>query len=47
MTEIAAQRDSTGILYEPYHNDFKTCLYHESNVQGRNLQYEFRLFFFK
>lgn len=42
MTEIAAQRDSTGILYEPYHNDFKQCVFEEYQVQGRNERYEFR-----
>lgn len=42
MMEIAAQKDSTGILYEPYYNDFKTCIFEEGNVQGRNEKYEFR-----
>uniref|UniRef100_A0A915EL30 Uncharacterized protein n=1 Tax=Ditylenchus dipsaci TaxID=166011 RepID=A0A915EL30_9BILA len=42
MTEIAAQRDSTGILYEPYHSDFKQCVYEEGEVQGHNERYEFR-----
>ncbi|KAI1723358.1 hypothetical protein DdX_03513 [Ditylenchus destructor] len=40
--EIAAQRESTGILYEPYHNEFKQCVFEEYQVQGRNERYEFR-----
>lgn len=42
MTEIAAQRDSTGILYEPYHDEWKECVFEEADVQGRNERYEFR-----
>jgi hypothetical protein len=42
MTDILAQRDSTGIYYEPYQQDFKLCIYEEPNVMGRNERYEFR-----
>uniref|UniRef100_A0A1I8BNY1 CX domain-containing protein n=1 Tax=Meloidogyne hapla TaxID=6305 RepID=A0A1I8BNY1_MELHA len=42
MTDLLAQRDSTGIYYEPYSGDFKLCIYEEANVQGRNERYEFR-----
>ncbi|CAD5229477.1 unnamed protein product [Bursaphelenchus okinawaensis] len=41
-TELAAQRDSTGILYQGYENDFHLCIFEEPNVQGRNERYEFR-----
>lgn len=42
MTDILAQRDSTGINYEPYDREFKLCIFEEPNVQGRNERYEFR-----
>lgn len=42
MTDILAQDDSTGIIYEPYTKHFKLCVYEEPNVQGRNERYEFR-----
>uniref|UniRef100_A0A914HN59 CX domain-containing protein n=1 Tax=Globodera rostochiensis TaxID=31243 RepID=A0A914HN59_GLORO len=42
MTDILAQRDSTGIYYEPYERDFKLCIHEEPDVQGRNERYEFR-----
>ena len=42
MTDLLAQRDSTGIYYEPYQGDFRLCIYEEGNVQGRNERYEFR-----
>ena len=42
MTEIAAQRDSTGILYEPYVSQWKQCIFEDGDVQGNNERYEFR-----
>jgi len=42
MTDILAQRDSNGIIYEPYEHQFRQCIYEEPDVQGRNERYEFR-----
>lgn len=42
MTEIAAQRDSNGILYEPYVNQWKHCIFEDGDIQGKNERYEFR-----
>jgi len=42
MTDILVQRESTGIHYEPYANEFKQCIFEEPGVQGRNERYEFR-----
>uniref|UniRef100_A0A1I7SM97 CX domain-containing protein n=1 Tax=Bursaphelenchus xylophilus TaxID=6326 RepID=A0A1I7SM97_BURXY len=41
-TELAAQHQSTGILYQGYEKDFHLCIFEEPNVQGRNERYEFR-----
>ena len=41
-TDILAQRESTGIAYEPYRDAFKLCVYEEGGVQGKNERYEFR-----
>ncbi|KAE9547931.1 hypothetical protein FO519_008854 [Halicephalobus sp. NKZ332] len=40
--EIAAQKDSRGILYEGYTDTFKQCVFEDGAIQGRNERYEFR-----
>lgn len=40
--EIAAQRDSNGIVYEGYHDEFKQCIFEDGEIQGKNERYEFR-----
>jgi len=42
MTDLQAQDQSSGIIYEPYEKQFKLCIFEEPNVQGRNERYEFR-----
>jgi len=41
-TDIMAQQDSTGILYQGYDKDFHMCIFEEAGIQGRNERYEFR-----
>ncbi|KAI6209762.1 hypothetical protein M3Y96_00255100 [Aphelenchoides besseyi] len=41
-TEILAQDQSTGILYQGYDHEFHLCIFEEAGVQGRNERYEFR-----
>jgi hypothetical protein len=40
--EISAQRESNGILYEGYTDEFKLCIFEDGVIQGRNERYEFR-----
>jgi hypothetical protein len=40
--EISAQKDSKGILYEGYTDEFKLCIFEDGVIQGRNERYEFR-----
>ena len=40
--EIAAQKESRGILYEGYTDTFKQCVFEDGAIQGRNERYEFR-----
>ncbi|VDO48158.1 unnamed protein product [Onchocerca flexuosa] len=40
--DLLIQPNSIGIRYDGYDDEFKECVFEDSNVSGRNERYEFR-----
>lgn len=40
--DLLLQRDSKGVRYEGYEDEFIQCIFEDADVSGKNERYEFR-----